>query len=86
MKEIIRNLIKKIIIPKHGDIEYEVVYDQAVPKYVLVIYKFPVGRPKELVFDNLISDTKMLMKMLGLEDVDTVHVVYGMAVVKGRIN
>lgn len=86
MKEIIRNLIKKVIIPKHGNIEYNVVYDSDAPKYVLVIYKFPVGRPKKLIFDDLISDTEMLLKMLDLKDIDTVEVGYKMVVIRGRID
>lgn len=86
MKEIIRNLIKKVIIPKHGDIDYNVVYDSEIPKYVFVIYKFPLGRPKKLIFDDLISDTEMLLKMLDLKDVDTVENGYKVVVISGRID
>jgi len=86
MKDIVRNLIEKVIIPKYGDINYDVVLDSARPKYVLVIYRFPHGRPEKKVLDELISDTKMLLTMLGLEDVDTMHVVWKMVIIKGVVD
>jgi len=95
MKEIIEKLINKVIIPKFGEIEYEVVSNSARFNYVSavlqvpmvqVVYRFPDGRPEKKIMSELISDTKMLLNMLGIENVELLHNFLKMVVIKGVLN
>jgi hypothetical protein len=86
MKDIIINLINKVIIPKYGEIEYEVVLDSPRPKYILVIYRFPNGQPEKKIMSELFSDTKMLLDMLGIENMGLLNNFWKMIVIKGVLN
>ena len=62
MEDIVKKLIEKVIIPKYGELNYKL----SGVKLVIVMYTdLPDGE-----INNIIKDTKMLLTMLGLKNIE----------------
>jgi hypothetical protein len=63
MNDIVRKYIDKVVIPKYGELTYEVLGRN----YVNVRYYNP---PSDNIHD-IIDDTQLILKMLGLSDISS---------------
>jgi len=64
MDKLVGNAIEKIIIPKYGPLDYEVL--DMSDGFVKVSFK---DIPDELNLNNLLDDVKFILRMIGLKPV-----------------
>ena len=74
MKDIVTKLIKKVIIPKYGDVDYSV-YESINDDEIEILVSYNTYG----MDDNskgIIDDTKMILKMLSLSNINVNNIIF----------